>query len=214
LEILIFFILVIIYWCSRSRRQYFKQRVDKDRYQNLKTVARNIAQMIYSGKQFKFFGDSDLIKNGAILYSLHFGVWELMPKIVHSYLNKNIGILVNHYTDNNSLLMGKLMDKIFYYWRSSNNVRIFYPDEVFQIVNFLKNGGVFAALIDGDTFYTKFKKIEKLASLCQVPLIPFAVYCENGTTIMKIGCNLEELVKKRPNDYWWFYKSRKSVKVL
>ncbi len=214
LEISIFLTLIMIYWLNHGRRQYFIQRTDKNISSNLKTAAKNIARMLYYDKKWTIIGDTDFIKNGAVLYSVHFGVWELMPQILRSYLNKDIGVLVNRYTDNNNFLVGKLMDRFFYCWRSRHNVKVFYPDQVFQIVKFIKNGGIFAVLVDGNHLFTKYQKIEKLARLCQVPLIPFAVYCENGTTVMKMGCNLETLVSERPYDYWWFYRSRRMVSNL
>ncbi|MGQ9464365.1 MAG: hypothetical protein ACUVQ3_06210 [bacterium] len=210
LEITIFLALTIIYGLNHNRHQYIKKRTDTDVRHNIKKVAQNLVRMIYFDKKFRLIGDLGTIKNGAVLYSIHFGVWELMPQIVNRYINNDIGILVNRYTDNNPFLIGKLMDRFFHYWRSNHNAKVFYPDEVFRIVKFIKNGGIFAVLVDGNGFFSKYKKIEKLARLCQVPLIPFAVYCEAKTTIMKMGCNLEELVRNRPHDYWWFYKSRRT----
>lgn len=209
LEILIFLALTISYGLNHSRYQYIKKKTNTDMRHNFKKVAQNFVRMIYFDKKCRLIGDLEAIKNGAILYSIHFGVWELMPQIIKRYTNHDIGILVNRYTDNNPFLTGKLMDRFFYYWRSNYNAKVFYPDEVFRIVKFIKNRGIFAVLVDGDRFFSKLKKVEKLARLCRVPLIPFAVYCENETTIMKVGGNLEELVRNRPYDYWWFYKSRK-----
>ncbi len=214
LEIIVFFILIIIYWCDHRRRQYFKQRISRNVYLNIKTVARNIATMLHSNKKCEFYGNSADLTNGAVLYSLHFGVWELMPRILQKHINKNIGILVNRYTENNPFFLGKMMDKILCKWRLNDNIKIFYPDEIFRIIGFVRNGGIFAALVDGDTLYAKFKKIEKLAHLCKVQLIPFAVYQDKEATIMEMGCNLEHLIKQRPNDYWWFYRSRKSSKII
>lgn len=201
---------MVVYWCNRNRRQHFKHKVGKKSYKNLKTVARNIAIMIYSNTKCKLSGDPSLLTSGAVLYSFHFGVWELMPRIINQHLEKDIGILVNRYTDNNSPLVGRLLDKILYCWRSRHDVKIFYPDEVHSIVRFLKNGGIFATLVDGNTIYAKFNKIVKLAHLCRVPLIPFVVYYDKETAIMQLNCDLEQILKQRPYDYWWFYKSRES----
>ncbi|MGB9720456.1 MAG: hypothetical protein ACPL28_03110 [bacterium] len=214
LQTIVFSALISIYWCNHDRRQHLKQKVGRNTYYNLKMVARNIAIMIYPGKKNKLSGDPALLTRGAVLYSFHFGVWELMPHIIRQYLDKNIGVLVNRYTDNNPPLVGKILDKILYYWRSRYCIKIFYPDEVYSIVKFLRNGGIFAALIDGNTIYAKFKKIEKLAHLCNVPLIPFAVYYDKGMAIMQLNCDLEHLLKQRPYDYWWFYRSRISSKTL
>ncbi|MEO0189542.1 MAG: hypothetical protein ABIL18_01025 [candidate division WOR-3 bacterium] len=181
----------------------------KDIQLNLKTIARNISLMILPDKKFKIEGETDRLKNGAILYSLHFGVWESMPAILRKSLNKEIGILVNRYTDTNIFIIGKAMDRLLYAWRARYNIRIFYPDEIFKIVKFVKEGGIFSALVDGNKPYSKLKKIERLGRICSVPVVPFVVYYDGRNSIMNINCNLDKLLKQRPFDYWWFYKSRR-----
>jgi hypothetical protein len=209
LETITFLILLNIYWLNNARRIYLKRRLGAGIVMNLKMTARNIALMLCPERSFKIYGDISSIKNGGILYSIHFGTWELMPNLLQKSLKKDIGILVNRYTENNPHLIGRLMDKFFYIWRTRKKVKVFYPDEVFKIVRFLKKGGIFAALVDGDTLYAKLKKIEKLSKLCHVPLHPFALYYDGANYIMEIGCNIDGVLKHRPFDYWWFYKSRR-----
>lgn len=202
-------ILLNLYWWNGARRHYIKKRIPGPVSQLLKTTSRNISLMIKSEKKFKLKGSVDALKDGAVLYSFHFGIWEKMPEILHNYIKKDIGVLINRYTENNLHFIGRIMDKFFYHWRAKKNIKIFYPDEVFQIVRFIKSGGIFSALVDGDTFYAKFHKIKRLAELCNVPLVPFAIYYEKENGVMELGCNLIELLKFRPFDYWWFYKSRR-----
>ncbi len=201
--------LVNIYWFNTARRIYFKKRLNKNINLNLKTIAQNLSLMIHPEKKFRLEGNIGSLKNGAVLYSIHFGTWELMPAILRGLLNKNVGILVERYADNNPPLLGKIMDRLLYRIRSQNNAKIFYPDEVFKITRFIKEGNIFSALVDGDKIFTKLPKIEKLARLCNMPLIPFAVYYEKGNTVMEIGCDLNKIIMKKPYDYWWFYKSRR-----
>ena len=188
---------------------WFKKRLGKDIQLSLKTIAQNISLMLKPQNNFKLAGRIESLKNGAILYSVHFGVWELMPQILKKFLNKKVGILVDRYTDNNPFLIGKIMDKLLYLIRSKNNTIIFYPDEVFKIMKFIKDGGIFSALVDGDKIFAKLPKMEKLASICNIPLIPFAVYYEKENTVMEIGCDLSKILSQKPYDYWWFYKSRR-----
>ncbi|MEO0127087.1 MAG: hypothetical protein ABIL44_04990 [candidate division WOR-3 bacterium] len=209
LKTLIFLTLVNMYWLNTARRMRIKKRLGKNIQLSLKTIAQNLSLMIAPEKKFRLEGRIESLKNGAILYSIHFGIWELMPQILKNFLNKKVGILVERYTDNNPPLIGKIMDRIFYLMRSKNDVIIFYPDEVFKITRFIKEGGIFSALVDGNKIFAKLPKIEKLARICNIPLIPFAVYYEKGDTVMEIGCDLNKIVTKRPYDYWWFYKSRK-----
>ena len=77
-----------------------------------------------------------------------------------------------------------------------------------KIIKFIKTGGLLGILVDGNSFYAKYGKAQKLAHLCNVPTVPFAAYRQNGVGILEIGCNLTNMVKQRPLDYLWAYKSR------
>jgi lauroyl/myristoyl acyltransferase len=124
-----------------------------------------------------------------------------------SKLGYKIGVVVNRY-QNNMHYLGRCLDKLLHNFRSRNDVKVFYKDDVFSIVRFVKAGGVLGMLVDGNTFYKKFKNAHKLSRLCRVPLVPFAAYRHNGKGILELDCNLEKLVRIRPLDYVWFYKSR------
>ncbi len=212
-ETFILLILIMFYWLNPGRRKKLKKKYGKNDFQHLRTIAHNLRLMLIADTEFVLQGDCSLINKGAVLYSFHFGVWELMPRILSKNTDKELGVLVNRYTDNNIYFLGRIMDRLLYWLRSKNHIRIFYPDEVFKIVNFVKNGGIFAALVDGDTFYDKYEKIERIACLCKVPLIPFVVYYEKGKVIMQMGCNPENMVKSMPEHYWWFYRSRRLTEV-
>jgi hypothetical protein len=87
-------------------------------------------------------------------------------------------------------------------------VKIFYKEDVMKIVEFIRKGGLCGVLVDGNTLYSKLEKIKRFSRLCNVPLIPFAAFRENGKGILELGCNLDDMIKRRPLDYLWFYKSR------
>ncbi|MEO0135927.1 MAG: hypothetical protein ABIL86_00145 [candidate division WOR-3 bacterium] len=203
-------ILLTLYGLNIPRQRWLKRRLKDNINLNLKATAENISLMLLPAKKVIVRGDTALLKKGAILYSIHFGTWELMPKILKTHLHdREIGILVERYTQTNPWWVGKFLDRIFYYLRNSPKIKIFYPDEIFKIVDFIKKAGIFSVLVDGDNPFAKLEKIKRLAHLCCVPLIPFAVYHENGTHILEIGCDLKQLLRERSADYWWFYKSRR-----
>ena len=130
------------------------------------------------------------------------GVYTLCKK------GYNVGVIANRYHGYSSSLRARFLDHLLKKWRSTNGVRVFYKESALEIVRFLKSGGVFGMLVDGNEFYQKYGKAEKLARLCHVPLIPFAAYREKGRGVLHIGCDIPSLVKERPLDYVWFYRSR------
>ncbi len=148
-----------------------------------------------------------MLRSRAILYSCHFGIWEIMPKLL-ARNGYNLGIITNRYADYSKTFIARFFDRILYRMRSKGGIKVFYKNEIKKIIQFIKDGGIFCALIDGDTLYSKFQKIKKLASLTGASLVPFGIYLENGIATLKINCNLEELINSHPYDYWWFYKSR------
>ncbi len=201
------FILILVfglYWLCPERRRYIKKRIGNNAIPNLYQVARNLYFML-SKKDLKVRGNLDVLSRGGILYSFHFGVWELMPRRL-SQLGFRLGILVNTYKDQG--LRGRILDYLLKRFRSNKGVKIFYPDDVFRIVEFIKSGGIFGVLIDGNTFYAKFEKIKRLAGLCNVPLIPFAAYQKHNRGILEIGADLNQIITRYPLHYLWFYRSR------
>jgi lauroyl/myristoyl acyltransferase len=158
-------------------------------------------------KALKMDGDIQALSRGCILYSFHFGVWELMPFTL-SELGYKIGVLVNGYRNSGNSLQARLLDTLLRRWRSVNGVRVFYRENALEIVRFLRSGGIFGMLVDGNTFFQKYNKACKLARVASVPLVPFAAYRRGDQGFLKIGCNIPALVKAMPLDYVWFYKSR------
>lgn len=203
------FILTLVfglYLLLPKRRRYLKNRVGtKSAIRNIYQFGRNLSFMIRK-KDLDIRGDTKPLSNGAILYSFHFGVWELMPHKL-SQLGYRLGILVNDYKKQG--FWGNLLNHLLRKFRTGKGIRIFYPDDVFKIVRFIKSGGIFGVLVDGNTFYAKFEKVRKLASLCNVPLIPFAAYQRCNKGILEIGVDLKQLVMRYPYHYLWFYKSRR-----
>lgn len=196
----------MLYWCSRERRKYLKQRIGSKAILNIYHIGRNVSFMLMK-KDLQIKGDTGILQKGGVLYSFHFGVWELMPRSLKK-LGYNLGIVVNRYTDEKKNFIANFFDKFLYRFRSFGNIEIFYKKDTMKIAHFLKSGGLLGILVDGNMFYSKFKKAQKLSHICNVPLVPFAAYRKNATGILEIACDLNELVKRRPFDYLWFYKSR------
>ncbi len=208
LEVWVLLSIFILYWCNRERRRYLKERIGSKALMNIYAVGRNISFMLMK-KKLRVKGDMNSIERGGILYSFHFGVWELMPWALKK-LGYNLGIIVNRYSDDKKNITAFFFDKFLYWFRSFGNVKIFYKEDTMKIVNFIKNGGLLGVLVDGNRFYSKFEKAQKLSHLCNVALVPFAAYRKKGIGILEIGCDLDEIVEQRPFDYVWFYKSREA----
>jgi lauroyl/myristoyl acyltransferase len=120
----------------------------------------------------------------------------------------DVGVLVNRYAHDHDTLLARLADRILAWFRRQSGVMIFDKHETLRIVRFLQQGGVLGVLVDGNKFYSKMAKIEKLGRMCQSSIIPFAAYRSDGTGIVHIGCDLDRLVYEKPLDYMWFYRSR------
>jgi len=193
------------YWFNRGRRQYLKMRIGRAALYNLYRTGRNFAAML-GRSTIEVKGDLDRLRNGGILYSFHFGTWELMPRIL-SRLGYRLGIIANRYAKKPGFL-ARTADRLLYRFRNAPNVRVFYPGDGLKIVRFLRNGGIFGVLVDGDSFYGKFGLAQRLGRMCGVPLVTFAVYRENGRSVLDLGCDLDRLVRERPYDYLWAYRSR------
>jgi hypothetical protein len=195
-----------LYWVCRDRRRYLKNRVGKEAFRNTYHVGRNIFFMLRR-RELALLGDTSILNGGCILYSFHFGVWELMPYTLRQ-LGYKIGIIVNSYGEPGGSIPARLSDYLLHRWRSAAGVRVFYADHVLEIVRFLKSGGVFGILVDGNTLFQKHEKVKKLARICGVPLVPFAAYRDKHRGVLSIGCDLTGMVGARPLDYVWAYRSR------
>ncbi len=205
-EACVLLIVFALYWCCRERRKYLKRRIGSHALFNIYQIARNVSFMLMRN-DLQMKDDTSILHRGGILFSLHFGVWELMPQTLKN-LGFDLGVIANKYSDNKDFSIAKLFDRLLYRFRSRDGVRVFYRDDTMKIVHFLKRGGVIGILIDGNDFYAKFRKVQKLSRMCGVPLVPFAAYRQNGEGILRIGCKLEQIVAERPYDYMWFYRSR------
>lgn len=205
-EACVLLIVFTLYWCCRERRKSLKRRIGVHALFNVYQVARNLSFMLMRN-DLHIKDDTSILLRGGVLFSFHFGIWELMPQSLKK-LGYDLGVIVNKYSDNKEFSVAKLFDRLLYRFRSRDGVKIFYRDDTMKIVRFLKRGGVIGILVDGNDLYAKFGKVQKLSRTCRVPLVPFAAYRQNGVGFLKIGCNLEKLVAERPYDYMWFYKSR------
>jgi lauroyl/myristoyl acyltransferase len=205
-ELSFLFCVFCLYWICGVRRRYLKSRVGKDALKNVYFVARNIFYMLRR-KDLELIGNAELLTKGCVLYSFHFGIWELMPHALQSR-GFRTGVIVNQYQQGSISLLARLADSILRKWRTFNGVRVFYSENVLDIVRFIKSGGIFGMLVDGNTFFQKYAKAKKLAQLCKVPLVPFAAYRRGKRGVLNIGCDLPGLVRAMPLEYMWFYKSR------
>ncbi|MDH4211798.1 MAG: hypothetical protein OEV79_10180 [candidate division WOR-3 bacterium] len=194
------------YGICRDRRRYLKNRVGRDAFRNAYRVARNMFFMLRRN-DLELTGDAGVLKGGCVLYSFHFGVWELMPYTLRNR-GFQIGVIVNRYQRDNVSVLARLVDSALKRWRAVNGVRVFYGENVLEIVRFIKSGGIFGMLVDGNTLFQKYAKARKLAQLCKVPLVPFAAYRSGNSGVLNIGCDLPGLVQTMPLEYMWFYKSR------
>lgn len=202
LEPVCLLLLLVWYGLDRRRRMVWKKRAGALTGRNLIALARNAAFML-TGGELTVKGDLPPTNMGAIFYSLHFGIWELVPRVLSRY-GVRLGIMTNHYPPP----WGRLINRLLRRYRTADGVTIFYPEQTRSIVDFLNTGGWFAILVDGQEHFSKLKPIEKLSRMCSVPLIPFAAYQDRGRGVVAIGCDLARLVRKRPWDYAWLYYSR------
>ncbi len=205
-EFLFLFLLGCVYWFYRDRRRYLVNRIGNSAFKNVYRVGRNIFFMLKKN-ELEIEGDVSVLDKGCVLYSFHFGVWELMPRALIK-LGYTTGIIVNRYQKEEGSIAFRMLDSLLRRWRSVGGVRVFYKENALDIVRFLKSGGVFGVLVDGNSFYQKHAKAKRLAELCRVPLVPFAAYRRAHKGVLHIGCDLPNLVRSRPLDYVWFYKSR------
>jgi lauroyl/myristoyl acyltransferase len=200
------FMAFVLYWMNGPRRRYLKRRIGKQSVKNVYRVARNVGYMLCR-PDVELHGFNKNLTQGAILYSFHFGIWETMPRAIRK-LGCDIGVLVNKYTEASSSVFSYYIDRLLEYFRANGGVSVFTRYDTIKIVQFLKRGGILGVLVDGNDFYAKFPKIQKLGKICDVPLVPFAAYRRHGRSVVEIGCDLDQLIADQPLDYVWFYRSR------
>lgn len=194
---------MIWFWIDGDRRRYLKKRIGRMGFYNVYNVARNISYMILN-RSINISGSGRIPERGSILYSWHFGVWELMPGALVSD-HRRIGIIVNRYQGN---IFNRYLDRFLMRWRSNNGVRIFSASDSRNIIDFLKKGGTLGLLVDGNQLDSRLETTKRISQLAGVPMIPFVAYRDNGSACLRINCGLESMIDKRPWDYMWFYKSR------
>ncbi len=193
----------IWYWFDTDRRRYLRKRVGRMAFRNVYHVARNMHYMIFR-RAVRICYHRPLPEQGSILYSWHFGVWELMPGALANRDNR-LGIVVNRYEGSR---FARLLDRFLVNWRSTGNVQIFSTNDAAKIIGFLRSRGILGVLVDGNKPYSRYETVQRLSRIARVPMIPFAAYRDRGDACLEIGCDLEELIERRPMDYMWFYRSR------
>lgn len=196
----------LLYWAWGDRRRRLKKRIGRAAFRNAYEMGRNAYFMI-RGKDLQLTGATNVLDRGCVLYSYHFGVWESMPRALRR-AGYRVGIIANRYHGPGGPRRARIGDYLLRRWRSASGVRVFYAENVLEIARFLKSGGIFGMLVDGNTFHQKEGKARRLAALCRVPLVPFAAYRARGQGTLEIGCDLARLIEARPLDYLWAYRSR------
>lgn len=205
-EFCLLLLFTVLYWTNRERRRYLCQRIGSAAHRNVRTVARNIAYMVCR-KPVQLHDAYNRLHPGSILYSIHYGLWELVPGVLRRR-GYDVGVLVNRYAKDRDTVLARGADRILDWYRRREGVVIFDRDDAQGIVRFLRQGGIIGVLVDGNNFFSKKEKMVKLGRICHAPLVPFAAYRRNGSGIVHIGCDLEKIVQARPLDYMWFYWSR------
>lgn len=205
-ESLIICLTSFLYWVCRDRRRRLKGRIGKQAFRNVFQMGRNLSFMLRR-QSLDVVGDTEVLRRGCILYSFHYGIWESMPCTLRR-LGYRIGIIVNRYGDTSPSAPARFLDRFLLRWRAASGVKVFYADNVLGIARFLRAGGIFGMLVDGNTFFQKYVKAEKLARVCRVPLVPFTAYRDRGHGYLRIGGDLIQAVSARPLDYVWAYRSR------
>lgn len=199
-------VLCTLYWCNRKRRKHLKERVGRLALSNVYRVGRNVGYML-AKKPLSVQGERVRLQPGSILYSFHYGVWELMPRTLDR-LGYHVGIVVNRYGGDSRSAGARLADSMLRRYRTAGRVLILHKEETLKMVRLLKSGGILGVLVDGDSPHAKYPPVARLGRICRAPLVPFAAYTENGQGILDIGCDIDALLKRRPLDYVWFYRSR------
>jgi len=205
-EACVLLLLTMLYWLNRERRRFLHGRIGTVSFKNVWHVARNISYMLCRRPVY-LYDESTSLRRGCILYSIHYGLWELLPTIL-SHGGYDVGVLVNRYAEEKDTVTARLFDNMLTRYRSNSSVEVFDRHDALGIVRFLKQGGILGVLVDGCNRYSKLTKIEKLARVSNVPLIPFAAYRKNGYGVVHIGCDLDRLMQRNPMEYMWFYRSR------
>jgi len=186
---------------------------------------------------------SDILskKKGIIIFSAHFGNWELIPFILNKSLNKTINSIARKM--NNPLIEKKVFE-----FREFMGSKIIYKEKAIKtILKLLDDNEIIFILIDQNTILresviVKFfdKKVSAITSVAQlhlkknIPVIPAFVhygkneilfevqnevkfnigpdYKTNIQKLTQIYSNIiEKNIRKNPNQWFWFHDRWKTV---
>lgn len=172
---------------------------------------------------------------GAVLFSAHFGNWELIPYI----LNKKTGVRLNSIARK---MDNPLTEKIVKKFRNLMGSEIVYKDgSLRKMLRIFNSNGIIYLLVDQNTitregvpvsfFGREVIAVTTIAQLSLkkgVPVIPLFLTYENDGKVLRIGNELdfeksgdydrdilkltqntmsmiEENIKKRPEQWFWFH---------
>jgi KDO2-lipid IV(A) lauroyltransferase len=174
-------------------------------------------------------------KTGVIIFTAHFGNWELVPYILKRELNRHIFGIARH-MDN------PLVETLVKKSRESMGLKVIYKDKAVKaILNALKNNEIVYFLIDQNAIAREavpiafFKKevnavtsVSRLHVKKGIPLIPLFLHYEKDRIVLNIAeeirfsrtgndrediknltirCNglIEEWIKQYPEQWFWFH---------
>lgn len=185
------------YWLWRERRVRYQQRCPGQAARALFRLGRNVGAML--ARVPLDIRGSLPPAGGAVLYSVHLGVWEAAPEALAAR-GRRVGIVVNRY--------GHVLDTLLDRWRGAAGIRIFSRGEALAMVRFLQSGGVIAMLVDGNRLDAKLPAARRLARIARCPLMPFAARLEGARGVLALNVDLDKLMGEHAHDYLWFYRSR------
>ncbi|MCK5056737.1 MAG: lysophospholipid acyltransferase family protein [Candidatus Aminicenantes bacterium] len=174
-------------------------------------------------------------KEGVIIFTAHFGNWELVPYILNRELNRHIFGIARH-MDN------PLVEKLVKKFREFMGLKVIYKDNaVKSILSALKNNEIIYLLIDQNAIAREAvpidffgKQVSAVTSISRlhlkkgVPLVPLFLHYEKDRVVLDIleeirfsktgkdrediknltiQCNelIEDQVKQYPEQWFWFH---------
>jgi KDO2-lipid IV(A) lauroyltransferase len=160
--------------------------------------------------------------------SAHFGNFEIMPKAITNKFNINMAVVMRE-------MKNKDMNEFFKNIRANEKVTLLYKHSAKEIVKLLNQKVPVGILIDQNYNRTKtqvkffYEKtffndaISKLARRTNAYVLPVFCYLENDKYIIEFknpkqyfgdiqeftqwqASLIEEMIKKYPDQYFWFHK--------
>ena len=205
---------LILYMLSPARRRKAARRVAASglrasvRLRSAYRLGRNLALMLLDNLEVVVHGEEALasLAQGGIAIGYHFGPWELLPGIL-ARRGLRMGVVTNFYAE-------PAVDRFLRRFRSRDKVELFYANgpenEVRRMIEFIKSGGTVGALIDGDTFDQKYSILRRIIERFNLHVVPVFGYLKSGKMHVFVGHPLQNALRYSPEDYFWFYLSRKS----